>query len=161
MSDNSFKLFCQKPSPEATAEQEEVMRQDKQGGAGGVSTPVSDNKDASGENKTEEKAEKPPTPASAIKGPWRLLRLLPRESRHIIGRMLELKPKERATLEEIMADPWISGTPVCTQEEPDFGPGGLPVSGRVIHAPGHTHTLEKPAGSSSPSNKTSKSGSTK
>ena len=68
----------------------------------------------------------------AIKGPWRLLRLLPRESRTIIGRMLELDPKKRATLDEIMKDPWVSGTPVCSQEE----------GGRVIRAPGHEHTLE-------------------
>lgn len=67
-----------------------------------------------------------------VKGPWRLLRLLPRESRAIVGRMLEINPKRRATLEEMMSDPWISNTPVCSQTE-----GGL-----VNRAPGHQHTLE-------------------
>lgn len=67
-----------------------------------------------------------------IKGPWRLLRLLPRESRHIVGRMLDVDPKRRATLEEMMEDPWISTTLVCTQVE----------GGRVIKAAGHEHTLE-------------------
>ena len=67
-----------------------------------------------------------------IKGPWRLLRLLPRESRSIIGRMLEINPKKRATIEEMLADPWVKNSPVCQQEE----------RGRVIRAPGHTHTLE-------------------
>ncbi|KAI4205705.1 MAG: hypothetical protein LQ350_000202 [Teloschistes chrysophthalmus] len=67
-----------------------------------------------------------------IKGPWRLLRLLPRESRSIIDRMLEVDPKRRATLEEMMKDPWISSTPVCTQCP------GEP----VVRAPGHQHTLE-------------------
>ncbi|MCJ1287503.1 serine/threonine protein kinase [Xylographa opegraphella] len=67
-----------------------------------------------------------------IKGPWRLLRLLPRESRTIIGRMLEINPMRRATIEEMLADPWVSGTPVCTQIE----------GGKVIKAPGHEHTLE-------------------
>ncbi|MCJ1316190.1 serine/threonine protein kinase [Xylographa vitiligo] len=78
-----------------------------------------------------------PEPSSAgkqevIKGPWRLLRLLPRESRNIIGRMLEISPRRRATIEEMLADPWVSGTPVCTQVE----------GGKVIKAPGHEHTLE-------------------
>ncbi|MCJ1391811.1 serine/threonine protein kinase [Xylographa bjoerkii] len=67
-----------------------------------------------------------------IKGPWRLLRLLPRESRNIIGRMLEINPRRRATIEEMLADPWVSGTPVCRQVE----------GGKVIKAPGHEHTLE-------------------
>jgi serine/threonine protein kinase len=70
-----------------------------------------------------------------IKGPWRLLRLLPRESRHIIGRMLELDPKKRATMEEVLADPWVSGTSICRQE----------IGGEVVSAEGHVHTLEPPA----------------
>lgn len=46
--------------------------------------------------------------------------------------MLDLDPKTRATLEEIYSDPWVLGNAVCRQE-PD---------GRVVHAPGHVHTLE-------------------
>jgi serine/threonine protein kinase len=78
---------------------------------------------------------RPDTPSSkqeVIKGPWRLLRLLPRESRHIIGRMLEIDPMKRATIEEMLADPWVANTPVCKQLE----------GGEVIKAPGHEHTLE-------------------
>lgn len=67
-----------------------------------------------------------------IKGPWRLLRLLPRESRGIISYMLEIQPHHRATLEDMARDPWIVNTPVCSQNE----------SGQVIRAPGHEHTLE-------------------
>lgn len=67
-----------------------------------------------------------------VKGPWRLLRILPRESRHIIGRMLKVEPKERATMDEVMADDWVIETPVCSQEE----------QGEVRRAPGHEHTLE-------------------
>lgn len=74
-----------------------------------------------------------------IKGPWRLLRLLPRESRHIIGRMLELDPKKRATLDEILEDKWVTNSQVCSQEE----------GGRVIRAEGHDHTLEPGSGASS------------
>ncbi|KAK8160831.1 kinase domain-containing protein [Phyllosticta citrichinensis] len=73
-----------------------------------------------------------PQVQQTIKGPWRLLRLLPRESRHIIGRMLEIDPKRRATLEEILEDKWVKNTPVCQQLE----------GGRVVSADNHSHTLE-------------------
>ncbi|KAF2121568.1 kinase domain-containing protein [Lophiotrema nucula] len=75
-----------------------------------------------------------------IKGPWRLLRLLPRESRHIIGRMLEVDPKQRATLEEILDDKWVKGAQVCSQEE----------GGKVLRCENHDHTLEPGAGASTP-----------
>jgi len=70
--------------------------------------------------------------SQTIKGPLRLLRLLPRESRHIIGQMLELDPKKRATLDDILGDPWVQNAMVCRQEE----------GGECFHAPGHAHTLE-------------------
>ena len=73
-----------------------------------------------------------------IRGPWRLLRLLPRESRTIIGRMLEINPKKRATLEEILEDPWVTNTPVCRQLD----------GGQIVKAQGHEHTLQP--GSSDP-----------
>jgi serine/threonine protein kinase len=79
-----------------------------------------------------------PSQNITLKGPWRLLRLLPRETRHIIGRMLELDPTKRATLEEITADPWVTKSPFCRQE----------VTGQVIFAAGHTHILEGGAGGS-------------
>jgi hypothetical protein len=70
-----------------------------------------------------------------IKGPWRLLRILPRESRYIIGRMLKVNPKERATLEEVLADDWVQSILACRQEE----------SGTIIKATNHTHILEPPS----------------
>lgn len=75
-----------------------------------------------------------------VKGPWRLLRILPRESRHIIGRMLKVDPAERATMQEVLEDEWVLSTPVCSQEE----------QGKVYRAPGHTHTLE-PGNAATPS----------
>ena len=77
-------------------------------------------------------------PRAEIKGPWRLLRLLPRESRSIISRMLELDPKKRATIDEMLQDAWIADTPVCQQVD----------HGRVIKATGHTHTLQAGSGDS-------------
>ncbi|KAI9679379.1 MAG: serine/threonine protein kinase [Caeruleum heppii] len=72
------------------------------------------------------------TSSSLIKGPWRLLRLLPRESRNIIAGMLELEPKRRATLGDVLRDEWVTTSPVCSQE----------VGGKMCRAEGHTHTLE-------------------
>ena len=80
-----------------------------------------------------------------IRGPWRLLRLLPRESRSIIGRMLDVNPKKRATIEEMLQDPWVSESPVCQQVD----------HGQVIKATGHVHTLvpAKPVESPAPGKK--------
>ena len=88
--------------------------------------------------------EAPPLPPGApqpaprqevIKGPWRLLRILPRESRYIIGRMLKVDPKERATLDEVLADEWIRGILCCEQDD----------TGKVLSASNHTHVLEPPS----------------
>jgi serine/threonine protein kinase len=79
-----------------------------------------------------------------IKGPWRLLRLLPRETRHIIGRMLEIDPKKRATMEEIFEDKWVQGSEVCRQEED---------RGAVLRGENHNHTLEPGNGESAPPSK--------
>jgi len=70
-----------------------------------------------------------------IRGPWRILRLLPRESRHIIHRMLDLNPKTRAKLDEILVEPWVADTIICQQLE----------DGDVLAAEDHTHVLEPPA----------------
>jgi serine/threonine protein kinase len=99
--------------------------------------------------------EAPPIPASSqnsgqrqevIKGPWRLLRILPRESRYIIGRMLKTNPKNRATLDEVLSDDWIRNIHACRQDE----------TGEIISAPGHTHVLEPPAQSPAVASKATK-----
>jgi serine/threonine protein kinase len=104
---------------------------------GGHSEPATnDGRPSSAAANGQSKEQQPP---QVIKGPWRLLRLLPRETRHIIGRMLELDPKKRATLEEIHADKWVLNAQVCSQEE----------GGRLIKMETHEHTLEPGAGSGS------------
>jgi len=133
-SDISFKLFASPPTPGTPAvemlarnlsisDAEDHAAVSAAASSGPASTSTSsDNTDGASQQ--------------TIKGPWRLLRLLPRESRYIIGRMLDLDPRRRATLEEIHADKWVQGSPVCTQE-----PGG-----HVIAAPGHDHVLQPGAG---------------
>lgn len=100
-SDNSFLMFSTKPS----AEEEQFYL------------------DAEGSEHTS-------LQKSAIKGPWRLLRLLPEPSRPIIGRMLDLYPARRATMDDIWVDEWVSGLQQCT----------LAADGALIRATDHTHT---------------------
>ncbi|KAI4289976.1 MAG: hypothetical protein L6R35_000757 [Caloplaca aegaea] len=111
LTDNSFKQFVASPTPATPSEALPARNSN-----GRPPTPA---------------AEDPPK-QEAMKGPWRLLRLLPRESRNIISHMLELNPKRRATLANIWSDPWVSNSSVCSQVE----------AGQIIRAPGHEHTLE-------------------
>jgi serine/threonine protein kinase len=157
LSDNSFKLFAADPTPghdpkklilppsRSTTALSEIPARDFDAQA----LRNEANKALNGEEHN--KPEKPATSASAngsdgtthhapaekkevIRGPWRILRLLPRESRHVIGRMLELDPKKRAKMGEILDDPWVSDTVICRQE-----------GGHVVNADDHRHVLEPPA----------------
>lgn len=95
---------------------------------GSETTMGADSQASQGGNGTGERKE-------VIRGPWRILRLLPRESRHIIHRMLDLNPKTRAKMDEILDEPWVADTIICQQLE----------NGEVIPAGDHTHVLEPPA----------------
>jgi serine/threonine protein kinase len=157
LSDNSFKLFAADPTPghdpkklilppsRSTTALSEIPARDFDA----QSLRNEANKALNGEEHS--KSEKHATSASAngpdgtshhvptekkevIRGPWRILRLLPRESRHVIGRMLELDPKRRAKMDEILDDPWVSDTVICRQE-----------GGHVVNADDHRHVLEPPA----------------
>ncbi|KAB8297859.1 hypothetical protein EYC80_001655 [Monilinia laxa] len=138
VTDNSYKLFASAPSPGAEVHDGEVV------------APAKDSDTKSTHSKNEpgssvpsmitlinsiEEGKKEPPKAEVIKGPWRLLRLLPRESRKIIGLMLKLDPKKRATMAQILEDPWVRDTVICRQD----------ADGNPISAPGHVHTLEPPA----------------
>ncbi|ORY65045.1 kinase-like domain-containing protein [Pseudomassariella vexata] len=145
--DNSYKLFAAEPTPghdprklvlpsKPTGELAKVpsgdMISEEQGKAPKPSqppkpeAPSSTGTDHNGERNKE-----------VIRGPWRLLRLLPRESRHIIYRMLMIDPRNRAKMSEILEEPWVSNTVICRQ----VGPG----SQGVVKASDHTHVLEPPA----------------
>ncbi|OBT90369.1 HAL protein kinase [Pseudogymnoascus sp. 03VT05] len=50
--------------------------------------------------------------------------------------------KSKATMAEVLEDPWIGGTVICRQDA---------ASGHVISATGHTHTLEPPSAPVAPS----------
>jgi len=151
MTDNSYKLFASAPTPGTDMRRlSDTPAPHNSKSTNDLDTPERDaiastpsgtkislktgQPIANGSNGNANAAE-PDKKPEVIKGPWRLLRLLPRESRHIIGRMLVIDPRLRAPLDEVLKDPWVSGTEICRQEE----------QGIVIPAEGHTHTLEPPA----------------
>ncbi|KAK6332296.1 serine/threonine protein kinase [Orbilia brochopaga] len=139
MSDNSFKLFCAAPTPEA----------ERESAASGLSEPKAEAEtpvSPAGDKKEKEGA----THASqVIRGPWRLLRLLPRESRMLINAMLKLDPKTRATLADVYNDAWVKGSldegKVCSQHDDHIGDAVMHMNAKVYHGIGHDHVLEKPA----------------
>lgn len=153
VSDNSYKLFVSPPNdgprsitgPSKSAVDLQHVGGDDRRQSGPQSEPTSrhNTSDPNGhEHRGSTSSTTAQQPPQVIKGPWRLLRLLPRESRHIIGRMLEIDPKKRATLDEIIEDKWVTGSLVCTQEE----------GGRVVRCDNHDHTLEPGAGVASAPN---------
>lgn len=143
MSDTSFKLFATKPTKEEEEQYLEMSHSSHHHHHKKTEESSSEKKDASSttssqpkesaQKSAEKPTEKPAAPQQkiVIKGPWRLLRLLPHESRHIIGRMLELDPKKRADLEEIWQDEWIKKIHMCTLDK----------DGKFVKAGTHEHTL--------------------
>ena len=153
LTDNSFRLFASEPTP-GTPHHEAMSRKHSENQAKMSDMALGDQQKAENPEQAgdvpqsegdrsqhhhhhhhhQQAADQPPAEEKKeiVKGPWRLLRLLPRETRSIMGKMLEINPKHRAKLEDVMSDPWISQTPVCSQEQ----------SGRIINVEGHTHTLE-------------------
>ncbi|ORZ13831.1 kinase-like domain-containing protein, partial [Lobosporangium transversale] len=47
-------------------------------------------------------------------GKSRLLKLMPRESRPILSKMLEVDPKKRVLMSEVLEDPWVKSIEACT-----------------------------------------------
>jgi serine/threonine protein kinase len=158
LSDNSFKLFAAEPTP--GHDPKKLLMPPSKSMSALHDTPARDydpdslrsnaDKEARGGQHEQQRASTttsnaghdgvaanlpPAEKKEVIRGPWRILRLLPRESRHVIGRMLELDPKKRAKMDEILDDPWVADSVICRQ----VGPG------LVANAEDHTHVLEPPA----------------
>ncbi|KAK4962905.1 Nitrogen permease reactivator protein [Elasticomyces elasticus] len=152
LSDNSYRLFVSTPDPDQERLLDEHRRSltgERQAQTAPASRNASVDDTANGEthrhhhhhhdntapkNETvsRQSTQSNDNNQPVIKGPLRLLRLLPRETRHIIGRMLELDPKKRADMNEILEDAWVQNSLVCRQEE----------NGVIIKAPNHTHTMQ-------------------
>lgn len=145
LSDSSFKLFAADPTP--GHDPKKLILPPSASTTALSDTPARDfDPQAIRERAQTEKAPQTERPAptstgqegekkEVIRGPWRILRLLPRDSRHIIGRMLDLDPKTRATMNEILDDPWVANTVICRQNGQ---------RAEVVNADDHTHVLEPP-----------------
>ncbi|GAP82589.1 putative HAL protein kinase [Rosellinia necatrix] len=142
LTDNSYRLFASPPTPghdpkqlvlpsRSTNDLAETPARDIV-----AEEPLKSPKQSKAESPTSSRADpKDADRKEVIRGPWRLLRLLPRECRHIIGRMLIIDPKRRATMAEILDEPWVSDTVICRQVGPAL----------IEKAEDHTHILEPPA----------------
>ncbi|KAI8368948.1 kinase-like domain-containing protein [Blakeslea trispora] len=58
------------------------------------------------------------TPSSM--GAEKLFKMLPRESRAIMKRILTPDPTKRCTLEEVLEDEWVKSIPMCTPSKPEL-----------------------------------------
>ncbi|KAK5780296.1 uncharacterized protein PWA37_000814 [Arxiozyma heterogenica] len=67
-----------------------------------------------------------------LHGPYSLFRLLPHGCRPIISCMMAIDPKERPTMKEIMADPWVQSIDNCTIDSQTH---------KTVRAKGHHHTV--------------------
>ncbi|UKZ84632.1 uncharacterized protein TrAFT101_000535 [Trichoderma asperellum] len=154
MTDNSYKLFAASPTPghdpgkllrpkstndlSSVAAREFLPDDDaKSQRGGGHKRQDSDSPSATGTDLPQlpiPGVSVPDRSKEVVRGPWRILRLLPRESRHIIHRMLDINPKSRARMGEILEEPWIADTVICQQVD----------GGEVIPACDHKHVLEPP-----------------
>lgn len=69
--------------------------------------------------------EDPDDEGDVSKGPLRILRVLPTRSRDVIGRMLELNPKKRINIDDVLKDKWVRKIDFCHSD----------------HSGGHEHHL--------------------
>lgn len=125
--DNSFKLFCSGRDCDSLSAL--VTR---------TPDPPSYDNLVNNDSPTKSIDEKSPTnnpadPDNPNIGPQRLYHSLPEETHNIIGRMVELAPACRASIEEIMADPWVASIEACHMVE-----DGLTF--KVVSGTDHKHT---------------------
>ncbi|KAI3404338.2 NPR1 [Candida oxycetoniae] len=73
---------------------------------------------------------------SSETGVDRLLLALPEDCRNLIGRMVELAPACRITIDEVFEDPWLKSVCMCTVEEVALGSNIFD----VIKCDDHEHT---------------------
>jgi len=142
LTDTSYKLFAAEPTP--GHDPKKLILPSSKSTSALADTPSRDVLPEKTEERRDDAEGRGPPPKSGdgapgekkevIRGPWRILRLLPRESRHVIGRMMEINPKERIKMAEILEDSWVANTVICRQTE----------TGQVIRGDDHDHILEGP-----------------
>lgn len=90
------------------------------------------------EESNQQKADEGEAHTSQLIGEARLLQALPAPVRHVIGRMVDLAPACRASIDEVMNDSWIKSVEMCCVEEHIDGSG---ISKHIYHkSSNHIHT---------------------
>lgn len=75
--------------------------------------------------------EEPEHPRDTTRGPFKILKLLPRSSRKVIGQMMKIDPKDRILMHDVMKDEWVQSINACEPDE----------NGNVIPPVDHEHHL--------------------
>ncbi|ODV72128.1 serine/threonine protein kinase NPR1 [Cyberlindnera jadinii NRRL Y-1542] len=137
LSDNSFKMFCsgrdcdslsalltRTPPPPPIDEPLTIGK------------PISE--DQSNATSSEPQQESASMHTSNLIGEARLLQALPGHTRNVIGRMVDLAPACRASIDDVMADAWVQSIDMCTVENHYDGSG---ITRPMYHrASNHHHT---------------------
>lgn len=71
-------------------------------------------------------------------GAGRLLLALPENCRNLIGRMVELAPACRITIDEVLQDPWLKSVKMCTVEQQMLSDGNYVYE--AVKCDDHEHT---------------------
>lgn len=101
-------------------------------------TPPPEQPTASAASTETETSPQPEPHTSNLIGEARLLQALPTDVRPVIGRMVDLAPACRASIDDVMSDPWVSSIAMCTMENKLDGSGmAQPV---YHHCDNHQHT---------------------
>lgn len=74
--------------------------------------------------------EEPDNSKDTTKGPFKILKQLPRASRKVIGQMMKIDPKVRILMDDVMKDEWVQSINVC---EPDQEGNTLPPEDHEHH----------------------------
>ncbi|SCV02536.1 LAMI_0H00298g1_1 [Lachancea mirantina] len=130
LKDNSFKLFCSGRNCDSLSalvtRTPEPPSYDK--ATGSTPTPETTPVPAA-----QASSNNPADPENTNIGPQRLLHSLPEECQSLIGRMVDLAPACRISIDQIMEDPWIQSIDACCVV--DDG-----VTAKVVPGKTHTHT---------------------
>ncbi|EPX71989.1 HAL protein kinase Oca2 [Schizosaccharomyces octosporus yFS286] len=135
LSDNSFRLFCIIPPTKGDFSEEEVLKSIKDRGLVDPGHPSY--KPPNTQQRSEHQVHA--GGKQEVYGPWRLLRLLPRDTRAAVLHMLDLDPVRRYDIHSVFADDWIANISMCHMQ-----------NNKVIRSPTHLHNLVSPEGSPYP-----------
>ncbi|KAG7664488.1 NPR1 [[Candida] subhashii] len=156
LSDPSFKLFAARPDSVITplvellkrTPQDHLTESSTNSSGGGLSSlgdisEALEEVDASAAHAAGANGatggDQPKDQTSTEVGPDRLLLALPEDCRGLIGRMLELAPACRITIDEIMQDDWLNSVNMCTVDQRiETGSGN--VTCHVMNCSDHEHT---------------------